>query len=51
MEEEEKRWQQLHYIPNWFSVDVKTGVCVKTCTIFYPSVITITDANDTTGGI
>ena len=37
MEEEEKRWQQLHYIPNWFSVDVKTGVGVTTYTKLYPS--------------
>ena len=28
MEEEERKWQeqQPHFIPNWFSVDVKTGV-------------------------
>lgn len=28
IEEAEKRWQerQPHFIPNWFSVDVKTGV-------------------------
>ena len=30
VEEEERKWhdQQPHFIPNWFSVDVKTGVSV-----------------------
>ena len=49
MEEEEKKWQQLYYIPNWFSVDVKTGVCVITCTISL--MVPTIDADDTTGGV
>ena len=53
MEEEEKKWQQLHFIPNWFSVDVKTGVCLTTCTTICIISLAVTnvDADDTIGGI